>query len=178
MRKIMVSGFLGADAQKQISKQNREYVTFRMANREYNDPKGADGLTQATWVRVTCFNPNLLSFASNLKKGYNVTVIGDVNLSTYQNKMGAYSVDVDIFADSISFTGGGDSNRNSNSNSGSNQYSMPTTGNYGSGNTSKSYSAPSAPQASMPTATSMPTVTPSATAASTESSSDDDDLPF
>lgn len=176
MRKIMVSGFLGADAQKQISKQNREYVSFRMANREYNDPKGADGLTQTTWMRVNCFNPNLLSFASKLKKGYGVTVIGDVNLSTYQNKMGGYSIDVDIFADSIHFTGG-DSNKNTNTNSGANQYSMPTTGNYG-GNTSKPYSVPSAPQASMPNGTSMPTASPSAVAAPTTSSGDDDDLPF
>lgn len=177
MRKIMVSGFLGADAQKQISKQNREYVSFRMANREYNDPKGADGLTQTTWMRVTCFNPRMMTFAGNLKKGSYVTVIGDLNLGTYQNKMGGISIDVDVVADSVCYTNSGDANKNITSNSGANQYSMPTTGNYG-GNTSKPYSAPSAPQASMPTATSMPTASPSAVAAPTTSSGEDDDLPF
>ena len=32
MRKIIVSGFLGQDATKQISKQNREYVTLPTMN--------------------------------------------------------------------------------------------------------------------------------------------------
>ena len=78
MRKIIVSGFLGQDATKQISKQNREYVTFNIANNEYNDEKGADGRPITRWFRVTCLNPNQLSFASNLKKGSNVIVTGSL----------------------------------------------------------------------------------------------------
>lgn len=129
MRKIMVTGFVGADAQKQISKQNREYVTFRIANREFNDPKGADGLTETTWIRVTSFNPQLNTFASNLKKGSNVTVIGNLNVSTYSNKTGEVSIDIDVIADSIAYTSGESTNKsNGGNNSGSaspNQYSMP-----------------------------------------------------
>lgn len=182
MRKIMVSGFLGADAQKQISKQNREYVTLRVANKEYNDPKGADGLTQTTWMRVTCFSPNLLSFASSLKKGSNVTIIGDLKLSTYQNKMGQIDIDVDVIADSICYTGGGDSdrNKNSHSNGGANSYTMSNNSNKNYGNTN----VPSAPQVTMFTATSMPTAAPIVTptvSTSTAGASvnvEDDDLPF
>lgn len=169
MRKIMVTGFLGSDAQKQISKQNREYVTFNIANREYNDPKGADGLTETTWIRVTSFNPQLNTFASNLKKGSNVTVIGNVNVGTYQNKMGGVSVDIDVIADSIAYTSGDNPNKNNNTNSGNS---------YGGGTTPNQYSMP---QASMPKATSAPTATmsvPTSSAQPTASAADDDDLPF
>lgn len=167
MRKIMVTGFLGSDAQKQISKQNREYVTFNIANREYNDPKGADGLTETTWIRVTSFNPQLNTFASNLKKGSNVTVIGNVTVGTYQNKMGGVSVDIDVIADSIAYTSGDNPNKNNTNSSNS----------YGGGATPNQYSMP---QASMPKATSAPTATISAstTSAQPNASADDDDLPF
>lgn len=174
MRKIMVTGFLAADAQKQISKQNREYVSLNLANREYNDPKGADGLTQTTWIRVTSFNPQLNTFASNLKKGSNVTVIGDVRVSTYQNRMGGTSVDVDVIADSINYTSAGDGGNRNNNNS------APTTVNYSRSVNNTSYNPQASPQATMPTATSMPTTAPTTpTVTPTDASGgEDDDLPF
>lgn len=48
MRKIIVSGFLSADAKRQISKQNREFITFSISNSEYNDAKDASGALKHT----------------------------------------------------------------------------------------------------------------------------------
>lgn len=117
MRKILVSGFVAVDAQKQISKQNTEYVSFSLANREFNDKRDADGNIQTTWYRITCFNPRLNAFAAKLKKGANVMVIGDVNDSIYQNKNGGVSIDHDVIADSISYYGFDNSNNKDTQNS-------------------------------------------------------------
>lgn len=114
MRKIIVSGFLGQDATKQISKQNREYVTFNIANNEYNDEKGADGRPITRWFRVTCLNPNQLSFASNLKKGSNVIVTGSLRDSVYQSHQGTWNISRDIMADSIEFNSSRQSDNQSN----------------------------------------------------------------
>ena len=148
MRKIIVSGFLGQDATKQISKQNREYVTFNIANNEYNDEKGADGRPITRWLRVTCLNPNQLSFASNLKKGSNVIVTGSLRDSVYQSHQGTWNISRDIMADSIEFN-------SSRQNDGqSNGQQNPTVG------TQRNTVPQGAATPTMPTVSSMPTTAP------------------
>ena len=43
MRKITLTGHIVADAERKISKGGKEYLSFRIANNEFNDEKGADG---------------------------------------------------------------------------------------------------------------------------------------
>lgn len=148
MRKIIVSGFVARDAMKQISKQNREYVTFSIANNEYNDEKGADGKPITKWFRITCFNQNHLSLAAHIKKGSNVIVTGTFRDGLYQSKTCGWGIDRDIVADSIDFVGGRQNDQQQ-----SNGMQMPTTGNYTA--VPNGTSAPAVP--SMPKATSMPT---------------------
>lgn len=142
MRKIIVSGFLAQDAQKQISKQNREYVTFNLANHEYNDEKGADGLPITSWFRVSCFNNNHIALAQHLKKGSNVIVTGTFKDSIYQNRQGAWAISRDLVADSIDFAGGKQNDAQLNS-------GQPTVG-----------TRPTIPQgAAMPTTAPIPQAT-------------------
>lgn len=146
MRKIIVSGFLAQDAQKQISKQNREYVTFNLANHEYNDEKGADGLPITSWFRVSCFNNNHIALAQHLKKGSNVIVTGTFKDSIYQNRQGAWAISRDLVADSIDFAGGKQNDSQLNS-------GQPTVG-----------TRPTIPQGAatptIPKVSSMPTTAP------------------
>lgn len=147
MRKIIVSGFLAQDATKQISKQNREYVTFSIANHEYNDEKGVDGRPITRWFRITCLNPNQLSFASNLKKGSNVIVTGSLRDSIYQNQQGVWNISRDIMADSIDYN----SSRQAEGQQPNGQFQNPSVGKVSNVPFPKAASMPE-----MPTVSSIP----------------------
>ena len=116
MRKIIVSGFLSADAKKQFSKQNREFVTFTISNNEYNDPKDSSGRHETHWFRVSCFNSNHLNMVQHLKKNKPIIVSGTLNDSIYMNKDGKPMISRDIIADSIDFLPNGRNNDTQQSN--------------------------------------------------------------
>ena len=114
MRKVMVTGFIAADVQKQISSTGTEYFNVRIANTEPTDKKDANGNSPTYWYRATSFNPQLFRMIPSLKKGSHVMVIGNYNDNIYQNKNGNCDISRDIIIDSINFVGGGKSNQGEN----------------------------------------------------------------
>lgn len=170
MRKIIVSGFLSADAKRQISKQNREFITFSISNSEYNDAKDASGRLETHWFRVTAFNHNHITMSQYLTKGKPVIITGTYNDSLYQNKEGQQTISRDIIADSIDFL---PNSRNNDAQTASVNPSIANKTNGGA------VIPPSMPQVTptggvYPQNISSPTVTiPPSTA-----TADNDDLPF
>ena len=100
MRQITVTGFLAADAEIKMSKQGNAYLSFRMANHEYNEEK-------AQWYNVSTSIPHLINIGKHLKKGSNVIITGDYSDDIYQTKQGTCDISRSIRAFSINFNGGG-----------------------------------------------------------------------
>ena len=107
MRTIELIGRIAADAERKVSKSGREYLSFRMANSEFNDEKGADGRPKTYWFSVTSFNH--IPMAQYLTKGKPVFVRGSYSDRVYQNREGICDIGRDIMASEISFVDfGGD----------------------------------------------------------------------
>lgn len=101
MRQITITGFLAADAEVKMSKQGNAYLSFRMANNEYNEDK-------THWYNVTCANiPFYVNMAKHFKKGSSVIVTGDYNDDIYQTKTGSCEISRNIRAVSIHFNSSG-----------------------------------------------------------------------
>jgi len=101
MRTIEVIGRIAADAERRVSKNGREYLSFRMANNEYNDEKGPDGKQKAYWFSITSFNH--IPMTQYLTKGKPVFVRGNYSDRVYQNREGNCEIGRDIIATEISF---------------------------------------------------------------------------
>jgi single-strand DNA-binding protein len=152
MRTIELVGRIAADAEKKISKNGKEYLSFRMANNEYNDEKGPDGKQKAYWFSVTSFNH--LPMTQYLTKGKPVFVRGSYSDRVYQNRDGNCEIGRDIIATEISFLDfGGEKTQNTQT------QSVPTT--------------QTQMEAPKPTTAELKVPTPNTTVAD-----DDDDLPF
>lgn len=114
MRKLEVTGHIVADAERKISKSGKEYLSFRIANNEFNDEKGADGKQKPYWIGVTSLNQRHFSMAQYLTKGKPIIVEGDYSDRIYQNKEGNCEISRDILANAIYFLpGSGENGTNS-----------------------------------------------------------------
>ena len=103
MRKIIVSGHLGANPEIKTTSRGTQYTTFRLANHEYSD-----GENVTYWFTITVWEPSLQKLCENLKKGSLVYVDGLLTDRVYMsNKTGQYDVGRDIRAVSIDFGLGG-----------------------------------------------------------------------
>ena len=92
-----VIGNLGKDAEVKTIGE-RQYISFRMAStaKRKNEEK-------TTWVSVLYrYNENLLPF---LKKGQQVFVQGDIDVSAYNNREQQAQADVSIFASQLLLVG-------------------------------------------------------------------------
>lgn len=92
-----VIGNLGKDAEVKTIGE-RQYISFRMAStaKRKNEEK-------TTWVSVLYrYNENLLPF---LKKGQQVFVQGDLDVSAYNNREQQAQTDVSIFASQLLLVG-------------------------------------------------------------------------
>lgn len=122
----MLSGRIVADAQKQVTTNGHEYITFRLGNNEYNDEKGSDGRPITYWFRATSFNTNHINLAKYLTKGKPIIVVGSYKDNVYQNnKTGNCEIGRDIIVDSIDFVSDGSNNTQNNTNK--NQKTTTTT---------------------------------------------------
>jgi len=106
MRTLTVTGHIVADAERKISKSGKEYLTFRIANNEFNDEKGDDGKQKPYWFGVSSLNQRHFNMAQHLTKGKPVIVIGDYSDRIYQNKEGNCDTSRDILANAIYFLPG------------------------------------------------------------------------
>jgi single-strand DNA-binding protein len=103
MRTLQVTGHIVADAERKISKSGKEYLSFRIANNEFNDEKGDDGKQKPYWIGVTSLNQRHFSMAQYLTKGKPIIVEGDYSDRIYQNKEGNCDISRDIIANAIYF---------------------------------------------------------------------------
>jgi single stranded DNA-binding protein len=89
MRVISIIGRIVNDAEKRVTQNGREYITFRFASNEYSDPKDENGKTVTYWYNVTSFQSNYTgeNFYKHLTKGKPIVVIGDYRDNIYQNKI-------------------------------------------------------------------------------------------
>lgn len=92
-----VIGNLGKDAETKTIGE-RQFISFRMAS----TARRKDG-DKTTWVSVMYrFNDKLLPY---LRKGQQVYVQGDMDVSAYTNKEGAAQAEVSIFANQLVLLG-------------------------------------------------------------------------
>ena len=113
MRTLQVTGNIVADAEKKISKNGKEYITFRIGNHEFDDEKGADGKPKTVWIGVTCFNQRYFGLTQYLTKGKPVIVVGDYSDRIYQTREGNCEISRDVMANAIYFIPGkSDDNQN------------------------------------------------------------------
>lgn len=99
MRKMIVSGHLGANPEVKTTNRGTQYTTFRIANHEFND-----GENVTYWFTVTVWEPTLQNFCKSLKKGSLVYVDGEYTDRTYlSNKTNQTDVGRDLRATAIYF---------------------------------------------------------------------------
>lgn len=110
MRKLEVTGHIVADAERKISKNGKEYLSFRIANNEFNDEKDQNGRQKPYWIGVTSLNQRHFNMAQYLTKGKPVIVEGDYSDRIYQNKEGNCDISRDILANAIYFLPGSGEN--------------------------------------------------------------------
>ena len=162
MRKLILSGRIVADAEKKVTVNGREYLSFRLGNNESGDEKNSDGKPITYWFNVSSFNQAHVNLLKYLTKGKPVNVIGSYKDNIYQNKTGNCDISRNILADSIDFQIGNEGN-NSN-------HTTNTTS--------------SAPKTEIPQVTASEVKTKVATTSKPKSTpaavndSDDDELPF
>ena len=89
MKEICICGNLGANATRRTSSDGKELMTFSVA---VNDTKG-----DTLWFNVVS---NMRKSFEFLVKGQCVCVIGDLQVSLYNNK-----IDLSVFADRIELCG-------------------------------------------------------------------------
>ena len=162
MRKLILSGRIVADAEKKVTVNGREFISFRLGNNEFGDEKNSDGKPITYWFSVSSFNQSHVNLLKYLTKGKPVNVIGSYKDNIYQNKAGNCDISRHILADSIDFqivNEGNNSNHKTNT-----TYSAPKT------------EIPKVTASEIKTkvaTTSKPKSTPAAV-----NDSDDDELPF
>lgn len=125
MRKLILSGRIVADAQKKVTVNGREFISFRLGNNEFGDEKNSDGKPITYWFNVSSFNQAHVNLLKYLTKGKPINVIGSYKDNIYQNKAGNCDISRDILADSIDFQIGNESNKTNHTNS--NTTSAPKT---------------------------------------------------
>lgn len=126
MRLIQLTGFIVNDAEKKVSKNGKEYITFRMGNNEFGD-KDDNGNEKTLWFRVTSFNQRHFGMTQYLTKGKPIIVAGDYSDSLYQRNDGSCDVNRDIIANGIYFVfDGNGQNKQKNNQSPQATNSAPT----------------------------------------------------
>ena len=117
MRKITVTGHLGADPEMKSTRNGVNYVSFRIGNNEYSDDT-------TYWFSVSVWDTTLQNFClKNLKKGSGVAIYGHYNDRLYTNpKTNQPEISRDILAKDIDFYSIGKKENGGNTQS---QYQQP-----------------------------------------------------
>lgn len=107
MRKIIVAGFLGADAQvNDLPSGNMQVINFNVATTDKFKEE-----TKTVWVKCSRFTNNV-AISPYLKKGTYVIVSGRAEIEQYQDQNGQTKSVLKCIVDEIEF--GGAKNENSN----------------------------------------------------------------
>lgn len=95
---IQIIGRLGADAEIRTSKNNKQFVTFRVATDEFKD-----GKKETVWFNVIDLTERAMKLVEYLKKGSLVSITGRERVSIFTNKNNEPQVSRDIISDRIEF---------------------------------------------------------------------------
>lgn len=99
MNSISVSGILGKDSEKRFLSNNDPVLNFSVA-----DSQGRDKPT--IWWNCSLFGKRAESLEQYLKKGTNVTVIGNVSMREYTDNAGVKKQAYDVRVVDIALQGG------------------------------------------------------------------------
>ena len=102
-RSMSVMGYVWNDPELKLTQNGSQFVTFRLANSAFGDPKDATGKEISSWFNVTVYNPQLQKLAQTIKKGSCIDIIGDYKDRLYQSKDGSIQIGRDIIASAIYF---------------------------------------------------------------------------
>lgn len=122
---MTLTGYVVANAEKKLSKNGKEYITFRIGNNEYAD-NDEQGNKKTYWVNVTSFNDRFFSMVQYLTKGKPVIITGDYSDRIYQNREGNCEIARDLRANSIYFNSVGERD-NTQQNTGQTPQAAPQT---------------------------------------------------
>lgn len=163
MRKLILTGRIGTNAETKTTKNGKQFIEFRLANNEYIGNNNND----TYWFRITSFNQNHLKIQQYLTKGRTIEVIGNLRANAYiSTATNTPEVSLDVIADDIMF----DSNFSTQQNS-------ENTNNEASAEQPQPVEAVPAPKTTKKAvAPRNPSTAP--TPAPASNASDDDDLPF
>lgn len=102
-RSMSVMGYVGNDPELKLTQNGSQFVTFRLGNSAFGDPKDTNGKEITSWFNVTVYNPQLQKLAQTIKKGSCIDIIGDYKDRLYQSKDGSIQIGRDIIASAIYF---------------------------------------------------------------------------
>lgn len=101
---VTITGNLGADAEKRFTQEGKPVLSFRVGVNNRRRNKDGEYEEHSDWFRVRVMGGRVDYFADNLKKGMRVTVVGGLQIDTYQDRNGEFRVGLDVFANEVDFT--------------------------------------------------------------------------
>lgn len=84
--RVMITGFLGNDAESRTASNNSSFTTFSVATkRSWKNRETGDYESQTTWHRCVVYGPQA-AFAATLLKGSHVQIEGELRTREYTQK--------------------------------------------------------------------------------------------
>lgn len=121
MRTLIVSGYLGRDAEVNTTPKGNKVLKVVIASNEFGDPKKADGTNNPLWINISSFKEGEIRNAQYFKKGSNVIIIGDLKVPTiYTNKNNEAMVNLEMANCEIKFNNTGSKKENDTTHSNEN----------------------------------------------------------
>lgn len=100
--KIFMAGRLGRDAELKTTAKGTSVLSFSLA---VDSGWGENKLT--SWFNVVLFGKQAEGLSKHLLKGKTVLVTGEPRLEKYENKDGQSVTALKVYADDVTFIGGG-----------------------------------------------------------------------
>lgn len=106
----IIVGNVGRDVNFKYTQSGVPVADFSVAvTRRFGGKDGAEKQEQTTWYRVTCWR-NLAEIANQyVRKGTQVMVVGQADVSSYLDKAGQPAATLELTADNFQLLGGRDS---------------------------------------------------------------------
>lgn len=105
MNTFIVSGHIG-NVETQTTKNGNQMLKFSLGENRYRKDANGNGVNETVWIKCTVFSPTAYQ-VNSLVKGKHVTVVGDLDLSTYTNKDGQKVVRQEVVVQQLHFAGPG-----------------------------------------------------------------------
>lgn len=105
-QQITLVGNLGSDPDLRFTPQGVAVCDFRVAvNKQWTTP-GGEKSKETVWFRVTCWRGLAENVAKFMKKGRQVMIVGEINVSAYLDKEGKPAATLELTAQQVKFLGG------------------------------------------------------------------------